>query len=75
MLPLLIGGAVGAVVGQKLGPHLSDQRLRQGFAALLVGSALLSGAEALKRHQALQDPATGGASHTTGAPRINRAER
>ena len=55
MLPLLIGGAVGAVVGQKLAPHLSDLRLRQGFAALLVGSALLSGAEALKRHQALPD--------------------
>jgi hypothetical protein len=55
MLPLLLGGAVGAVVGQKLAPHLSDLRLRQGFAALLVGSALLSGAEALKRHQALPD--------------------
>jgi uncharacterized membrane protein YfcA len=66
MLPLLIGGAVGAVVGQKLAPYLSDLRLRQGFAALLVGSALLSGGEALKRHQALQDPATGGASQTHG---------
>ena len=52
MLPLLLGGAVGAVVGQKLAPHLSDRRLRQGFAALLIGSALLSGAEAVKRHQA-----------------------
>ena len=66
MLPLLIGGAVGAVVGQKLAPYLSDLRLRQGFAALLVGSALLSGGEALKRHQALQDPATGGVSQTHG---------
>lgn len=64
MLPLLLGGAVGAVVGQKLAPHLSDLRLRQGFAALLIGSALLSGAEAIKRHQALQDPATGGTSKT-----------
>ncbi|MEB3348675.1 MAG: sulfite exporter TauE/SafE family protein, partial [Cyanobacteriota bacterium] len=64
MLPLLLGGAVGAVVGQKLAPHLSDLRLRQGFAALLIGSALLSGAEAVKRHQALQDPATGGTSET-----------
>lgn len=67
MLPLLLGGAVGAVVGQRLTPHLSDRRLRQGFAALLVGSALLSGAEAAKRHQALQDPATGGTSQTRGA--------
>ena len=67
MLPLLLGGAVGAVVGQRLAPHLGDRRLRQGFAALLVGSALLSGAEAAKRHQALQDPATGGTSQTRGA--------
>jgi uncharacterized membrane protein YfcA len=68
MLALLLGGAVGAVVGQKLAPHLSDLRLRQGFAALLVGSALLSGAEAVKRHQALQDPASGGISDTFAAP-------
>jgi len=68
MLPLLLGGAVGAVVGQKLAPHLSELRLRQGFAALLIGSALLSGAEAIKRHQALQDPATGGTSKTFAAP-------
>ena len=59
MLPLLLGGALGAVVGQRLAPHLSDRRLRQGFAALLLGSALLTGAEAIKRHQALPDPATG----------------
>jgi hypothetical protein len=68
MLPLLIGGAVGAVVGQKLAPHLSDRGLRQGFAALLVGSALLSGAEAVQRHQVSQDPATGGISQAFGAP-------
>jgi uncharacterized membrane protein YfcA len=55
ILPLLLGGALGAVVGQGLAPHLSDRRLRQGFAALLLGSALLSGAEAVKRHQALPD--------------------
>jgi uncharacterized membrane protein YfcA len=53
MLPLLLGGAAGATVGQKLAPYLSDRRLRQGFAALLVGSALLSGAEAVKHYQAL----------------------
>jgi uncharacterized membrane protein YfcA len=60
MLPLLLGGAVGAALGQHLAPHLSDRRLRQGFAALLLGSALLSGSEALKRQSDLQ---TGGNSH------------
>jgi uncharacterized membrane protein YfcA len=59
MAPLLIGGGVGAVVGQKLAPHLPDQRLRQGFAALLIGSALLTGAEAVKRHQASSETASG----------------
>ena len=49
MLPLLLGGAVGAALGQHLAPRLSDRRLRQGFAALLLGSALLSGSEALRR--------------------------
>lgn len=49
MVPLLIGGAGGAVVGQHLAPHLSDRRLRQAFAALLIGSALLTGIEAVKR--------------------------
>jgi uncharacterized membrane protein YfcA len=52
MAPLLLGGAIGALVGQRLAPHLSDRRLRQGFAALLIGSALLTGTEAVKRHQA-----------------------
>ena len=52
MLPLLAGGAVGAVVGQRLAPHLSDRRLRQGFSILLIGSALMSGLEAWKRQPA-----------------------
>jgi uncharacterized membrane protein YfcA len=50
LLPLLIGGALGALIGQRLAPHLPDRRLRQGFAALLVGSALLTGVEAVHRH-------------------------
>ncbi len=49
MLPLVAGGAMGGVLGQRLAPHLSDRRLRQGFAALLIGSALLTGLEALRR--------------------------
>ena len=54
MLPLLAGGAVGAVVGQQLAPHLSDRRLRQGFSILLIGSALMSGLEAWKRQPEAQ---------------------
>lgn len=51
LAPLIAGGLVGAVGGQALAPHLSDRLLRQGFAALLVGSALLTGAEALQRQR------------------------
>ncbi|NDG75985.1 MAG: sulfite exporter TauE/SafE family protein [Synechococcaceae bacterium WB8_1B_136] len=51
MLPLLGGGAIGALLGQRLAPQLSDRRLRQGFSLLLIGSALLTGAEAWRRHQ------------------------
>ena len=61
-LPLMLGGAVGAAAGQHLAPRLSDRRLRQGFAALLVGSALLSGFEALRRQSDLQ---SGANSHGT----------
>ena len=49
LLPLLGGGAAGALTGQWLAPHLPERRLRQGFSALLIGSALLSGAEAWRR--------------------------
>jgi len=49
LAPLLAGGAIGAVVGQRLAPHLADRQLRRGFAALLIGSALLTGTEAIKR--------------------------
>jgi uncharacterized membrane protein YfcA len=50
MLPLIGGGAVGAVIGQRLAPHLPELQLRQGFSALLIGSALLTGFEAWERH-------------------------
>ncbi|MEX0588296.1 MAG: sulfite exporter TauE/SafE family protein [Cyanobium sp.] len=49
MLPLLVGGFVGAQVGQRLAPHLPENQLRRGFAALLLGSALLTGGEAWRR--------------------------
>jgi len=56
VVPLLAGGTLGAVVGQRLAPHLSDRRLRQGFSILLIGSALMSGLEAWKRQpEALRD--------------------
>lgn len=64
LLPLVIGGAIGALVGQRLAPQLNERKLRQGFAALLLGSALFTAAEALKRHQTQPDP----------APRRSRAE-
>jgi uncharacterized membrane protein YfcA len=51
LLPLLAGGALGAIVGQRLAPHLPELRLRQGFSALLIGSALLTGIEAFLRWQ------------------------
>jgi len=34
------------------GPRLNDRKLRRGFAALLIGSALLSGMEAVRRQTA-----------------------
>jgi uncharacterized membrane protein YfcA len=49
MLPLLAGGALGAVVGQWLAPRLRDHHLRQGFSILLISAALMSGLEAWKR--------------------------
>lgn len=49
LVPLLAGGALGGVVGQRLAPHLSDRLLRQGFSLLLIGSALMSSLEAWKR--------------------------
>lgn len=58
MAPLLVGGAVGAVVGQRLAPHLSDRRLRQGFSLLLLGTAALSGGEAWRRHHQPSEPSS-----------------
>jgi hypothetical protein len=69
MLPLLLGGAVGAAVGQRMAPRLSDRRLRQGFAALLVGSALWSGSEALRRQS---DLPTGANPHGNSARQAGR---
>lgn len=51
MVPLVTGGLVGAIAGQRLAPHCPDRHLRRGFSALLIGSALLSGGEAWRRHQ------------------------
>ncbi len=49
LIPLLLGGVLGGIAGQWLAPHLPELRLRQGFAALLLGSALLTGWEAWRR--------------------------
>jgi hypothetical protein len=44
LFPLVGGCFLGAVIGQRLAPHLSEVRLRQGF------SALLNGFNAWRRH-------------------------
>jgi uncharacterized membrane protein YfcA len=68
MVPLILGGAIGAVLGQRLAPRLSEQRLRQGFSVLLIGSALLTGWEAWRRHGATSDAAD---STTMGATQVS----
>ncbi len=70
------GGFVGALVGQRLAPHLPDRQLRRGFAALLVGSALLSGIEVWRRqaptaNQTTHRPSVGSLGTTTGSPRTS----
>jgi len=57
LLPLLLGGVIGAAAGQRLAPRLNDQQLRRGFSALLIGSALLSGVEAWRRQPSQADRA------------------
>ena len=52
LFPLSIGGGFGVLLGQHLAPHLLEQRLRQGFAALLMVSAVSSGVEALRPRDA-----------------------
>ena len=56
LIPLLAGGAAGAVAGQWLAPHLSDRHLRRGFSLLLIASAVLTGAEAWKRQAPAVSP-------------------
>ena len=64
LVPLLLGGAVGATIGQWLEPHLSERRLRQGFSLLLISGALFTGAQIWKhRHagtQSLVNPVQAG---------------
>lgn len=49
LLPLVGGGAIGALIGQTIAPRLPERLLRLGFSALLIGSALLTGWEASRR--------------------------
>jgi len=64
LVPLLVGGALGAVAGQRVAPHLNELQLRHGFAALLIGSALLIAGKALETHQT-----------TTGKTRSEQSHR
>jgi len=68
LLPLLGGGVLGAMVGQGLAPHLPERRLRQGFSALLIGSALLTGFEAWRRHDHPAAGPTAAAGHRAMRP-------
>lgn len=49
ILPILGGGLVGALIGQRLAPHLGERQLRRGFAALLLGSALFTAIRTVQR--------------------------
>ena len=55
LFPLSIGGGFGVLLGQRLAPHVPEQRLRQGFAVLLLVSAVSSGVEALQARDAHAD--------------------
>ena len=48
LLPLLLGGGIGILLGQRWVSRVSERRLRQGFAALLLVSAIRTGLEALQ---------------------------
>jgi uncharacterized membrane protein YfcA len=50
LLWLVGGGLIGATVGQWVAPRSPERLLRRGFAALVLGSALLTGFEAWRRH-------------------------
>ena len=65
LLPLLAGGLLGAIAGQRLAPHVPERLLRRGFSALLIGSALLTGFEAWRRQQ---EPPAPFVSQTVNAP-------
>lgn len=49
LVPLLLGGAAGGLIGQSMAPSLQERQLRRGFAVLLLGSALLTGWEASRQ--------------------------
>ena len=74
VLPLLIGGGVGAVVGQRLAPHLKERQLRLGFAALLIGSSLLTAGEAWQRQPGNVRTATFHTPTTPSTPRSSHGQ-
>ncbi|MFM7312507.1 MAG: sulfite exporter TauE/SafE family protein [Cyanobium sp.] len=84
LLPLLLGGGIGAWLGQRLAPRCSDQGLRRGFSLLLIASALLSGLEAWKRqpippfgttHHRVPQPFRPGITSTGSNPRPTPVSR
>ena len=68
ILPILAGGLLGALIGQRLAAHLNDRLLRRGFAALLIGSALFTAAETLQRSRHGRLPSSHNAIHRHDHP-------
>ena len=73
IVPILGGGLLGALLGQRLAPHFSDKVLRRGFAALLLGSALFTAAETWTRSRASTPAPT--AHHPSPEKRHGRASQ
>ena len=51
LTPLLLGGACGAWIGQRLAPYAPEAWLRRRFSILLLMAAALSGYEAWSNHR------------------------
>jgi hypothetical protein len=60
------------MVGQWVAPHLPERRRRQGFSALLVSSALLTGIEAWRRQPLPPDVISARPAEVPPVPRTTR---
>ncbi|MEO1001705.1 MAG: sulfite exporter TauE/SafE family protein [Cyanobacteria bacterium J06638_7] len=72
LIPLLLGGVAGGWAGRRIAPHLPERRLRQGFAVLLLSSAILTGFEAWRRQGPLTE--AGGSASVNSAADTRRMQ-